>query len=293
MYDVVFYHQTLPVHPMRRSFDGLGEGRSLVRQFRLAVESVVRHVPRGRPVLLSGDDPPLIDDIAVERRPLVDHALLQIDRSAAYRDYVAARVGAPGGVIFLDTDTLVLRDLADMFSRPFDVALTYAESSLTPPPPLDHWGLPTDGRQSAINGGVMAARYSAGAVQFFDAALDRLAAIAAEGKRFLSGGRNLFLASDFVSAYRIRDIRIWGGAQFALTSLVSAALFRGPQPENALVGGSEIAFLPSAVWNRVPHDDHARDDFTGAYIVHLKGGKKRWTEEIARRCGIEPARTLD
>lgn len=287
-YDIVFYHQFLDAHPMRPSQSAAEAAMDPRMMIDLATAIAGRRAPAGRIVLVTNAGASFAhrSDITIEHRELADPAALQYDRTRSYRDYIAARVGQSDrrGVIFLDTDALALRELAPLFDQSFDVALTYLEEALTPPPAgLDHWGLPDDGRLSAINFGVMAARFTPAAVGFFDAALARFDAIAAEGGDFLGTRRNSFraAASGGDAQFRIGDVRTWGGGQFALTSLLSANLF-GTLREDCEVAGARVRLLPSAAWNYSPSGGRfSMDMLDGRFILHLKGSRKAQFAAVA------------
>lgn len=287
-YDIVFYHQFLGAHPMRPSQSVAEAAMDPRMMIHLATGIAQRRAPGGRVVLVTNAvaDFAHVPGLTVERRELADPAALQYDRTRCYRDYVAAHVGASDrqGVIFLDTDALALREMAPLFQLPFDVALTYLEEALVPPPArLDHWGLPDDGRLSAINFGVMAARFTPAAVAFFDAALERFEAIAAEGQQFLGAARNSFRTADPARGthFRIGDVRTWGGGQFALTSLLSPHLFGTLQPD-CRVEDARIRLLPSAEWNFSPAGGRfTADMLDGRYVLHLKGSRKAQFSAVA------------
>ncbi|MGE0717939.1 MAG: hypothetical protein AB7P02_21005 [Alphaproteobacteria bacterium] len=291
--DVVFYHQWMEAHPLAPSLSPAANAVHPAFMTRIAVAFARRHAPGGR-VCIVTDDPARFGggfaDVVFEQRPAVDPGAVALDRARAYRDFVAARVGTPGGALFIDTDALVLRDPAPLFAGGFDVALTYQQGSVaTRPEALDHWGLPTDGRLSAINGGVMAARYTPAAVAFHDATLARFAAIVAEGERFLDHGRNTFKVvgrEDAAGAHRIADVRIWGGHQFALTSLLSDALF-GEFHAESMVGDAHVLLLPDDAWNYSPPPGRlGMDMLDGRWILHLKGTRKTQLAPIAAWFGI-------
>src|SRR5690606_10094355 len=128
-----------PMWPSQTRAESELDPRHMVR---LAIAAVHRAAPRGRPVLITNEVERFagLEGLALERRHLDDPATLQLDRTRCYRDYLAARVGRNdrAGAIFLDTDALALRELGPMFDHDFDVALTYLESSLHQPVPLDH-----------------------------------------------------------------------------------------------------------------------------------------------------------
>lgn len=289
MITVAFYHQTVQ-HPMRKVLGRAAERDEIAAMLALGVASVRHQMPDAALALITGDEVPILPGIPVEPHPLHDPAELQLDRTRAYRNFVAARVGQPGGALFLDTDILVTGPAGEMFELPFDAALTYLEEGVTPlPERLDHWGLPADGRLSAVNFGVMAMRYTVGAVQFLDAVLQRFDAIVAEGRDFLKHKRNVFTGLN--GRYRIADVRTWGGGQFAMTSLMSPHLFRSPVAELAEVDGAAVRLLPATVWNYTPPDDIGAADFAAARISHFKGMKKHWMPVVAQRLGLAPLRT--
>ncbi len=286
-YDVVFYHQFLDAHPMWPSQTRAESELDPRRMVRLAIAAVHRAAPLGRPVLITNEVGGFagLEGLTLERRHLDDPATLQLDRTRCYRDYLAARAGHDDrvGAIFLDTDALVLRELAPVFAHDFDVAVTYLESSLHRPVPLDHWGLPTDGRLSAINFGVMAARFTTAAVGFFDAALERYGVLAAEGAGFVKDGRNRFRTADRTTEtyYRIDDVRTWGGGQFALTSLLSEHLFGDFRPD-CQAAGAAIRLLPAEQWNYSPAGGRfTRDMLDDRFVLHLKGTRKAQFEAVA------------
>lgn len=287
-YDIVFYHQFLGAHPMRPSQSPAEAAMDPRAMIRLATEIAHRRSPGGRVVLVTNAVADFADlpHITVERRDLADPAGLQYDRTRCYRDHLAAGVGQAGrqGAIFLDTDALALREMAGLFDRPFDVALTYLEEALAPPPArLDRWGLPDDGRLSAINFGVMAARFTPAAVAFFDAALERFEAIAGEGEGFLGTARNSFRTADPADGthFRIADVRTWGGGQFALTSLLSPCLF-GTLRTDCEVAGARVRLLPSAQWNFSPPGGRmTMESLEGCYVLHLKGSRKAQFPAVA------------
>ena len=289
-YDIVFYHQFLGAHPMRPSQSPAEAAMDPRMMIHLATGIAHRRSPGGRVVLVTNAVADFAGrpHLAVERRELADPAMLQYDRTRCYRDYIAARVGSTdrAGAVFLDTDALALQELAPLFDRPFDVALTYLEEALVPPPTaLDRWGLPDDGRLSAINFGVMAARFTPAAVAFFDAALDRFAAIAGEGAQFLGAARNSFRAADpsAGSHFRIGDVRTWGGGQFALTSLLSSNLF-GTFCADGAIAGARVRLLPSEQWNfSPPGGPMTMETLDGRYVLHLKGSRKAQFPAVAAR----------
>ncbi|MGE0717236.1 MAG: hypothetical protein AB7P02_17460 [Alphaproteobacteria bacterium] len=288
-YDVVIYFQALDTHPLHRAQRPEDTAVTPQRMLAMAGACIAARAPGARPVLITGGGLAVPPGFRVEPRKLADPALLQLDRIRAYRDYLAARVGKAGagndgiGAIFLDLDTLVLRELAPLFDQPFDVALTYLEAALDPPPAaLDRWGLPDDGRPGAINFGVVAARFTPAAVDFFDAVLERFSAMAESGARFMTGKRNMFRTAAGLS--RISDLRTWGGDQFAVISLVSAALF-GTRRDRAAVAGADILLLPAAQWNWTPSDRLRRADLGGRFIAHLKGSRKEFMPGMARWLG--------
>ncbi|BBK34882.1 hypothetical protein EDC65_2631 [Stella humosa] len=287
-YDIVFYHQFLARHPMWPSQSKAELELDPRLMVGMATDVAHRRAPMGQPVLITNDGAAFAGrpHLAIERRELADPATLQYDRTRCYRDYIAARVGRTDrlGAIFLDTDALVLRELAPLFDLPFDVALTYLESALEPAATMrDHWGLPNDGRQSAINFGVMAARFTPAAVAFFDAALSRFAAMAAEGTDFLAGPRNRFRTADRTaeSYFQVDDVRTWGGGQFAMTSLLADALFDRLRPDSE-VAGARVRLLPAESWNFSPGGGALGwDMLDGRHILHLKGNRKAQFTAIA------------
>ncbi|MCC7275368.1 MAG: hypothetical protein IT561_22050 [Alphaproteobacteria bacterium] len=287
-YDVVFCHRWLDAHPLERTLPPPAAALHPLYVMRIAAAFVARHAPAARIVVLTDDAGRLrgrIPGAVVEERDLGTPETLQLGRTRAYRDFLAEHAAAADGTgaVFLDTDALALRELGPLFERPFDVALTYLAEALEPPPAaLDEWGLPTDRRLSAINFGVMAARYGTAAVAFFDAALERFAAIAAAGDSFLSGARNTFSGAGGAAAtMRIGDVRTWGGGQFALTSLMSAQLFRGLAPES-MVAGARVLLLPDSAWNYSPPPGRFTPDMLeGRWVLHLKGARKAQIGAIA------------
>lgn len=258
------------------------------RMIQIAAGFVRTRSPAGRAIVVTNDAAAFAgyDDLTVEQWETADAALIAYERTRCYRDYIAARVGRAdlAGAIFLDTDALALREMAAVFDHPFDVALTYVEGSVQPPaPPVDHWGLPTDGRLSAINFGVMAVRFTPAAVGFFNAVLERYDAIIAEGDRFLGMARNRFRTADKASDgfFQIPDVRVWGGAQFSVTSLLSEHLF-GRFREDCEVAGARIRLLPSELWNYSPPGGRmTMEMLDGRYVLHLKGSRKAQFSAVA------------
>jgi len=294
-YEIVLHHEWMDAHPLAAALPEAATALEQAEMIGLALRSMRRNAPRGRVSIVTNEPGRFRDlppGVALIGRDIASPSALAYDRTEAYRDIVAERIAAGSRILFLDTDVLVLRELDALFDHPFDVALTYVEDAVaSQPAALDHWGLPMDGRLSAINFGVMAVRATAAAVRFFEAVLARLAAMAAEGLAFLSGRRNLFPVmrrngpAAGASHLRVADIRQWGGAQFAIVSLLSQHLF-GAFADSFVAEGVRVRLFPSREWNHAPNGPVTAAMTEGRYLLHFKGPRKiLMTEAAAIVCG--------
>jgi len=163
----------------------------------------------------------------------------------------------PGAkVVFLDSDTLITRDLNEVFSEAFDVGLTVQRLGFRID--LDSDGVHQNTQVSPINGGVIFCRATLPATRLFSLLLERF---------------NKLAANNAIKGKWTENIKKWGGDQFALMSLLGRAAVTGTT--DTTLDGILVRFFDCSLYNFTPHDrDFRIEDLQRAAICHFKGRRK-------------------
>jgi len=277
--DIVFFHSGAPNAHVLRPLVGATDYPALVEG---AIWMARNRAPDARVVVVT-DSPDILADrtdgvrvevVAIEARQLM------LERLRAYARFVADRIGTTdaAGALFLDTDIAVMRPVDALFAEAFDIALTHSlgADDLRKGVRTCHRGVHRDRPRSPVNGGVIAARYTAAAASFLAAAVARLEAFAAEGEAFLEAARNRYRGrrrDGTTVELHVDDVRRWGGDQFALVSLISDAFFAG-FPDRFEAAGATIRMLPSDPFNYTPRTGDDEVSLSARHLVHFKGSRK-------------------
>lgn len=242
--------------------------------FHFCVRSIRARSPHSRITLLTDgatDMGSAYPDVEVIRDTALKTECLMYERARMYGEHVARRAAEPGALplVFMDIDTLVNRDLGEVFALPFDVGLT---CRIQPGVLLNADGFPTNTQVSPINGGVIFVRPTPGAVSFFKEQMARYDALHAKG-----GIPNVM----------VRDIRKWGGDQLALMNMVGRVLVE-KQPKSIEYAGAKIRFLDCDTYNFSPENgtEVTKPMLDPKFIIHMKGRLKKLMPPLAEWMGI-------
>ncbi len=183
-------------------------------------------------------------DVAMVELP-IDGAQPMYDRATALAAY-ARSAAFDCDTVFLDSDALVNRPLAEVFRLGFDVGLTYREAE----------------RLMPVNEGVLflAARRPGAVRRFLEerlASYDRIA------------------TDPFVTGY-YGDVRRWRGGQLSLNALAHPLWPCSPY-RRAAVAGAIVRLLPCDTFNFAVAEGEAAssvDSLDQRYVVHFKGWRK-------------------
>jgi hypothetical protein len=210
-------------------------------------------------------------DIQVIRDFSLKTEYLMYERARLYGEHVSRRSREDRAlpIAFLDIDILVNRDLEEVFTLPFDVALTFRKQ---PGIVLDTNDIPINTQVSPINGGVIFAKPTAAASEFFSEQMVRYDALHIQGA---------------IRGSMVQDIRKWGGDQFALMNMVGRVLVE-ERPTSVQFSGVNVRFLDCDTYNFSPELGMTITSETIApvFILHLKGPRKKWMPMLAKWMGI-------
>lgn len=271
--EIVLFHVDDP-NPARFS----GDGNTLYNViFNLCIRSI-RHFSPGSTITLVTDENTRINDPYPDLtviRSYVDTDRIMYERSRLYKEHVerrSAEQGAPS-MAFLDTDIFVMRDLAPVFSPEFDVALT---TRLTQDTVLNEHGMYDQTKSvSPINGGVLFAKPTNGAVAFFREHMRVYDELHGRGElAFHQGGEPT-------------DIRKWGGDQFAYMAMVGKDL-QANRPSPFVHKDALVRFYDCDTYNYSPDMNSAvtYEQLTSKYVVHMKGRRKVFMPAVAKMLNI-------
>lgn len=215
---------------------------------RRCVERVRLHCP-GAPVYLATVAGSRYCALAAQDVAVVELAIEpshpMYERAVALAGY-ARSAAFDRDTVFLDSDALVNRPLAEVFRLGFDLGLTYREGE----------------RLMPVNEGVMflAARDRAAVRRFLERRLATYDRVAAD--RFIAGYYG--------------DVRRWRGGQLSLNALVSELQPYSPYRAEA-AAGARLRFLPCDTFNFSGGEGEAPDSIERLgerYVVHFKGHRK-------------------
>lgn len=241
--------------------------------FDICVRSIRAKSPSSAITLLTDDATTLganYPDVEIIRSA-VNTDFIMYERSRLYAEHVARRTreGSARNMAFLDIDIIVNRDIAGVFTEAFDVGLTFR---IEPGLRLDERGIPLNTAASPINGGVIFARPTAAASAFFTEQMRVYDALHKEGN---------------FAVTLAKDIRKWGGDQFALMAIAGKALLVEAK-STAAIASAQVRFLPCDLYNFTPEDGA---EITPAllapcFIIHMKGPRKKAMPALAQWMGI-------
>lgn len=210
-------------------------------------------------------------DVIAFRDASIRPEFIMYERARLYGEHVARRAheGSMTPLVFLDIDIIVNRDLGGVFAAAFDVGLT---CRLRQGVILNARGLPANTQESPINGGVLFARPTVAAAEFFREQMHVYDRLHAEGN---------------IPHAMAKDIRKWGGDQFALMAMVGRELF-AKRSETLKYGEATVRFFDCGTYNFTPDADtqmsHAM--LADKYILHMKGPRKKLMPQLAQWMGI-------
>ncbi|MGE0718327.1 MAG: hypothetical protein AB7P02_22965 [Alphaproteobacteria bacterium] len=216
-----------------------------------------RAAPAIRTVLLTDERTVVPDDVGADavRRSAVAPEHLMFERMRAYRGHLAATGRA--GIVFVDPDVLVCRSPALAFDRPHSLGLTWRSDPQTMP----------------VNGGVIFARRTPGALWLLDRALGCYAAMADDP----------VLGPAFARLNGL-PLRAWHGDQVALAAMTGWRRFASQAPAPRTFGaGTTIALLPDDPFNFAVEQGATIDDaaLRRRVLVHFKGAAKALAPSLA------------
>lgn len=269
--EIVLFHVD-PPHPPPLHFTDIPH-RVL---FELCVRSIRHYSPSSRIVLLTDETTQIAaacPDVECIRHFGIRTEWMMYERSRLYLEHVIRRhkEGSARGIVLMDTDIVVARDLSEIFALAFDAGLTVRH---VPGTELDDFGVPRNtGAASPINGGVVFAKPTQGAVSFFT-----------EQMRMYD---HLHEHAHLSFGAAVSDIRSWGGDQFALMAMVGRQLLQ-QAPQTLEHRGALVRFFDCDRYNFSPElNGSATVDYLRTkYIIHMKGPRKNFMPALAHALGI-------
>ncbi len=196
--------------------------------------------PEARVTMLTDRDSPLsagFDDVVRGDVPQQRLTLARVEMQRAYLGSDAERTP----VVLLDTDTLVVRSLGDVFDGSFDVGVTIRDA---PRLPVEI--------EMPYNIGVMFVDRTR-----LDAALSFLEALIERAARMPD------------------DLHAWSGVQYAARDILG----RRAVGETVRVGEARVRIFPCTTHNYTPLAPG--EQIEGKYVLHFKGQRKELMEQYS------------